>query len=416
MDLTTAIQLATALALGMIIGLERGWSTRTDPDQQGSGGVRNFGLVGLLGAITALLANQWGWGILGLTFLGLALLTTTAYVLTARHSQDYGTTTELALLITFVLGALVVRNLALEAVAAAVVVTCLLRAKQSIQKTLVFLQPGELMATLQVLLIATVALPLLPNRDLGPWQAINPRAVGWLVLLIMGISYGGYFALRLWRNQVGLLLAGLLGGLASSTATTLALARLARQNREQIPGLAAGIVLATGTMAPRLFLEIMLIQPALAHSLLLPLAALVIVPLVGGLGILYRYPSPTTPSPWPVSNPVDLLSAAQYAGLLVLFAVLIQGVRSVLGNAGVYGLAALSGLADVDTVSIALARSVNQDLALETAQQAIFLAVVMNTLVKIALAWWIGGRQLAQWCGAFLLMSLGVSTLLLLMF
>jgi uncharacterized membrane protein (DUF4010 family) len=371
--------------------------------------------VGLLGAITALLANQWGWGILGLTFLGLALLTTTAYVLTARQSQDYGTTTELALLITFVLGALVVRNLALEAVAAAVVVTCLLWAKQNIQKTLVFLQPEELIATLQVLLIATVALPLLPNRDLGPWQAINPRAVGWLVLLIMGISYGGYFALRLWRNQVGLLLAGLLGGLASSTATTLALARLAQQNRDQIPGIAAGIVLATGTMAPRLFLEITLIQPALAQSLLLPLAALVIVPWVGGLGILYRYPSSATPSPWPVTNPVDLFSAAQYAGLLVVLAILIQGVRSALGNAGVYGLAALSGLADVDTVSIALARSVNQDLALKTAQQAIFLAVVMNTLVKIALAWWIGGRQLAQWCGVCLLISLGVSTLLLLM-
>ncbi len=411
MDLTVITQLAIALILGMIIGLERGWSTRTGPEQQGGGGVRNFGLVGLLGAIAALLAERWGTSILALIFLGLAILVSTAYFLTARHSQDYGTTTELALLMTFVLGALVVRDLAIEAVAVAVVVTWLLRAKKSIQKTLVFLKPDEFLATLQVLLVAAVAFPLLPNQDIGPWQAINPRAIGLIVLLIMTISYGGYFAIQLWSQRAGILLMGVLGGIASSTATTVTFARMAKDQPGQNPWFVTGIVLAIVTMVPRLLLIISLINGDLAQNLLFPLITLAVVLLLMALVIIFRRRRLETTASLALGNPVDLVSAVQYAALLVLLSVLVKGAEAWFGNAGVYSLAAISGLVDVDSVSITLGRSANHSLAMNVASQGILLAVGVNTLMKIVIVQVIAGKAMARSCALVLVGALGVTLL-----
>lgn len=231
MDLIIITRLFIALVLGLIIGLERGWTSRKTPPESGSGGLRNFGLVGLFGGVAALLAEHWGNGVLAAIFLGLSILVSTSYVLSAQKSQDYGSTTELALLITFILGALVINGYGLEAIAVAVIVTWLLKLKPEIHQMLIWLTKQELVATLQLLLLSLVTLPLLPNQDLGPWQALNPRAIGLLVLLIISISYVGYFIIRLWQNKAGILLVGLLGGLASSTATTIALARIAKQKQ-----------------------------------------------------------------------------------------------------------------------------------------------------------------------------------------
>lgn len=413
MDITIATQLAIALALGIIIGLERGWATRTEPKEQGSGGVRNFGLVGLLGGLAALLADKWGMGILAVIFLGFSLLVATSYVLTAIQTQDYGTTTELALLITFVLGALVIRGLAIEAVAVAVVVTWLLKVKQELHQTLVLLKRQELIATLQLLLIAVVALPLLPNQDFGPWQAINPHAIGLLVLLVISISYVGYFAIRIWSEKVGLLLTGLLGGLASSTATTIAFSRMARKQKGDTTWLAIGIALAAATMSPRLLLEVTLVNATLAKQLVIPLVVLALVPLAAGLILFWKTPTQSNVA-LKISNPVELGTAFQYAGLLVVLSVLIHGAKAWFGEAGVYWLSAISGLADVDTVSIALARAVNGAMTISVASRGILIAVLMNTIMKIFLARLIGGVQLARRCGTILLGALGISCLTML--
>ena len=414
MDLGIITRLGIALVLGLIIGLERGWSSRDRPEQSGSGGLRNFALMGLLGGVAGLLGEQWGVAILAIIFLGLSILISTAYVLTAQKSQDYGTTTELALLITFVLGVLVVKGFGLEAVAVAVIVTWLLKFKLEIRQMLVWLKQEELIATLQVLLLAVVTLPLLPNQDMGPWDAINPRAIGLLVLLIVGISYVGYFIIRLWKNKAGILLIGLLGGLASSTATTISLSRMAKQGRGEMKLIAVAIALATATMAPRLLIEMAVINRDLARQLVIPLIVLALVPVILAL-ILIRtgISSKSENVDIQFSNPVEMGMAFQYALILITLSLLIKGAQEGFGETGVYLISAVSGLADADAVIISLARAVNENMALSVAQVGVFLAVMMNTLVKIGLTGLIGGKDLARWSGGILLSTLTLSGLTL---
>ncbi|AFZ53585.1 MgtC/SapB family protein [Cyanobacterium aponinum] len=410
MDLVIISRLTIALTLGLIIGIERGWSNRESPEELGSDGLRNFGLVGLLGGITALLAEEWGWGILGVTFLGFAILVSTSYVLTAQKSQDYGTTTEFALLITFLLGALVVKDLSLESIAVAVIVSWLLKLKSEIRQMLIWLKQEELIATLKVLLLALVTLPLLPNQDLGPWNAINPRAIGLLVLLIVSISYVGYFIIRLWKDKSGVLLIGFLGGFASSTATTIALSRMAKQGQGQTKILATAIALATGTMAPRLLLQITVINSSLAKQLAIPLTILGLTPILIALIFIWRgIKEKNQEVPITLSNPVELGLAVQYALILIVLSLLIKAGEQWFGETGVYLVSALSGLADVDAVSISLARAVNQNMSLSVAKISIFIAVFMNTLVKVALTRFIGGKELARWCAVIILLTLTFS-------
>ncbi|WP_330203147.1 MgtC/SapB family protein [Cyanobacterium sp. Dongsha4] len=410
MDLVIISRLTIALTLGLIIGIERGWSNRESPEELGSDGLRNFGLVGLLGGITALLAEEWGWGILGVIFLGFAILVSTSYVLTAQKSQDYGTTTEFALLITFLLGALVVKDLSLESIAVAVIVSWLLKLKSEIRQMLIWLKQEELIATLKVLLLALVTLPLLPNQDLGPWNAINPRAIGLLVLLIVSISYVGYFIIRLWKDKSGVLLIGFLGGFASSTATTIALSRMAKQGQGQTKILATAIALATGTMAPRLLLQIAVINSSLAKQLAIPLIILGLTPILIALIFIWRgIKEKNQEVPITLSNPVELGLAVQYALILIVLSLLIKAGEQWFGETGVYLVSALSGLADVDAVSISLARAVNQNMSLSVAKISIFIAVFMNTLVKIALTRFIGGKELARWCAVIILLTLTFS-------
>ncbi|EAZ94173.1 MgtC/SapB family protein [Crocosphaera chwakensis] len=409
MDLTVATQLAIALILGLIIGIERGWKTREDPDGLGDGGIRNFGLSGLFGGIAAVLADKWGIGILAVIFLGLSLVIVTSYALTAKKSKDYGTTTEIALLMTFSLGAMVVSGWMIEAVAIAVIVAWLLGLKEELRRYLLLLQRRELIATLQLLLIASVFFPLLPNENLGPWQAINPRSIGLLVLLISGISYLGYFSIRILGNKVGLLLTGFFGGIASSTALTLAFSRMAKTRQDITILLAAGIALANGMMAPRLLIEIMVVNGSLAQQLIIPLIVLAIIPLVCAGLLVWRLSPPKSTTPVKLSNPVELGAALQYAALLAILSILVRAAQNWFGDSGVYLLSAISGLVDVDAVGISLAKAANDTMASQVAMIGTLLAITMNTIVKVGMTAIIGGKVLAYWCGGILFGSLSLS-------
>ncbi|ANV87585.1 MgtC/SapB family protein [Picosynechococcus sp. PCC 7117] len=416
MNLDVIVELAIALALGVIIGLERGWRNRADDEGYGDSGLRNFSICGLLGGIAALLAQSWGFSILVGIFLGLAGLVATSYVLTAKKSGDYGSTTELALMITFCLGALALSGFTQEAIAVAVVVAWILGAKPELTKTLNWLQRQELIATLQLLLIAVVVLPLLPNQAMGPWNALNPRAIGWLVLLIAGISYIGYFAIRILGSQVGLMLTGFFGGIASSTALTVSFSRMAKQQPSETISLAAGIVLANGIMAPRLLLVIAVVSQTLAYKLAAPLLILGLIPVIAAVAIARwkTQPQDRPAAEVSVNNPVELGSALQYTALLVILSLLVRWAQEEFGEQGIYLLSALSGFADVDAVSLSLANAVQDDLPEKVAMYGIWLAVTANTLVKVGFTRTIGNLKLAYWCGSIMLSGLIAGFLVLL--
>ena len=402
-DPELATRLAIALALGLVIGVERGWQSRQTREGLRTAGVRTFACVGLLGGVASLLAEELGAGVLGVALLALATLVTVAYALTARESGDFGTTTEIALLLTFALGALAVRGYESEAVAAAVVVAAVLGFKRELHRSLERLDRREIAATLQLLVIAAVVLPLLPDRELGPWQALNPRGIGVLVLLIAAISYVGWFLTRWLGARAGLLVTSVLGGLSSSTAVTAAYARMARSGDGDPTLLGAGIALAAGTMAVRLLVVVGAVELSLVPRIALPVAFLALVPVAAALLVARRHGSSKRGgAEVRLRNPLDLESALAWGATLSVIFVLVRGAQTWLGSAGVYAVSALSGVADVDAVSLSLARSAGAGVTLDVAANGILLAAFVNTAVKGVLAGAIGGRELALRCAPIL--------------
>lgn len=412
MDSTVLFRLLIALCLGLIIGLERGWKSRGSPSGQRVAGIRSFAFVALFGGLSALLAEKVGVLILAIAFLGLALMVAISYGLTARQTRTFGITTELSILITFILGGLAVKGFVAEALAVSVVVAVLLGLKAEMHQVLERLDRRELLATLQLLIIAAVALPLLPDQNLGPWNALNPRAIGLIVLLIAGISYLGYFAMRILGNQIGLLATAVFGGLVSSTAVTVAFGRMARQKQASLAVLGTGISLAAGMMALRILVEVAIVNPALLTLLVAPIAMLAVIPLLAAAVIATRQIKTASAAEVPLNNPIQLRAALIYGGILSGLFILIRAVEVGFGDAGVYALSAISGITDVDAVSLSLAQATRTNLPLPVGATGILIAAMVNTGVKALLATLIGGWKLARWCAPILLTALGLALIM----
>jgi uncharacterized membrane protein (DUF4010 family) len=396
MDEPLIYRLGIAVGIGLIVGLERGWKTRDQHAGQRLAGVRTFSLAALLGGALAAVATPDRYVVFAAGALAVGALVIAGYLISVRETRDFGMTTELALLTTFALGALSVLGAPFEAVAAAVVMSLLLGFKAEFHYAIEKLERHELLATLQLLAIAVVLVPLLPDRELGPWQAINPRVIGLLVLLIAGLSYVGYFAVRVLGPRLGLVLTAVLGGLTSSTAVTVAYARRARFADTSRALLGVGIALAAATMVPRLAIEIATVNWALLADLWPTLAAVAIVPAVGGFVVLLRHERGGDAT-IDLANPLQLKTALIFGALLSVLFVASEGLQLWLGEGGIYAMAAITGIADVDAVTIALAESAARGtLAPEAAQRAIVLAVLVNTAAKAVLAATIGGPPMLR--------------------
>ena len=410
MDVAVVQRLGVALAIGFVIGAERGWETREAAEGGRTAGLRTFALTGLFGGLAALLADRFGPSLLAVGFLGVAALAVASYFALVQVHGDLGFTTELALVLTYGLGALAGSGIQLEAVAAAAVVAAILGFKRELHRGLQWLERREVTATLQLLLIAAVALPLLPDRAMGPFDALNPRRIGLLVLLLAAVSYGGWFAVRLAGQGAGLLLTAAFGGLASSTAVTLTYARLARARRAPAAILGAGIAVACGCMAARLGVLVALVEPRLGLRLAAPLAALALVPTAAALLAARSQPSAGAPKlELPLRNPLELQSALVLAAFLTGIALLVRAADHWLGTGGVYAVAALSGIADVDPIGLSLAQAAQGGADLQVATTGIVIAAAVFTAVKAGMAAGIGGTALARACAPGLLLGLAAA-------
>jgi uncharacterized membrane protein (DUF4010 family) len=410
-------RLAVALGIGLIVGLERGWKTRDQHAGQRLAGVRTFSLAALLGGALAAVATPDRYVVLAAGALTVGALVITGYLISVRESRDFGMTTELALLATFTLGALCVLGAPFEATAAAVVMSLLLGFKAEFHYAIEKLERRELLATLQLLAIAVVLVPLLPDRDVGPWQALNPRSIGLLVLLVVGLSYLGYFAVRLLGVRLGLLLTAILGGLTSSTAVTVAYARRAQLANTNSTLLGVGIALAAATMAPRLAVEIATVNRPLLTDLWPTLAAVAVVPALGAIVVLLRHERGGDATIG-LANPLQLKTALVFGLLLSVLFVASEGLQQWLGEPGIFAMAAIAGIGDVDAVAIALAESAARgSVTPDAARRAIVLAVCVNTAAKAVLATVLGGRPMLRSAtlllGGALAASIGTAALTL---
>ncbi|MCS3903376.1 uncharacterized membrane protein (DUF4010 family) [Methylohalomonas lacus] len=392
--------LGVALLLGLLIGLERGWKDREQAEGQRVAGIRTFALIGLLGGVCGLLAQNLNAVVLAVAFVALAVVLGWAHAVSQQHNTDVGITGVIAGLLTFTFGALAMLGEAALAATGAVITVLLLGMKPTLHAWVRRLEKQELHATLKLLLISVVILPLLPNEGFGPWQALNPYKIWWMVVLIAAISFVGYFATRIIGARKGIMVTGLFAGLASSTAVTLHLARLARHQPGPCNIYAAGILLAWATMFPRMLIVSSLFSQPLALALLVPAGVMTVVAYTGAWLFWRQSKHQAHSDQARLSNPFELKPALIFAALLAAIMLLSHVLREQFGDTGTYLLAAASGIADVDAITLSLADMAGNDLRIETAALALLIAAFMNTFVKTLLAIGIGGSQLGRRAGA----------------
>ena len=413
MDTELVINLLVSLIIGAIIGFEREWKTQKQAEKTDDAGLRTFALVSFLGGISAILSHNITPLILPSLALGLSSIIFISYRLNAKKSKDFGYTTEVTLLLVFAIGAFAAVGYKIEAIAFATIVVTLLRLKNKLHIYIKTLDVDEVNATIQLLLLAAIALPLLPNKDIGPGGAINPRTIGILILLIAGISYFGYFSIKLLGNRLGIFLTALLGGLTSSTAVAVAFSKIASTNKASSAALlGGGISLAAAMMGPRLLIMIGIINFSLIKYICPALITITIIPMSAVIWIAWRYQKDKKPTmPLELKNPLQLDSAAIYGIFLSLLFLIVHFVETFFGAAGIYILAATSGIADVDAISITLAKSaipIEDKLSAQIAANGILIAVLVNTAVKAIISQVIGGWRLAKWSGSILLAAFSI--------
>ena len=409
----TTINLAIALLLGAIIGLERGWDTREQKPGERIAGIRTFALVGLLGGISAVLALEittWAFPVMLVSVAAIGLV---AYSQRLEHIRNFSITGMVGMLLTFCFGAVAVAVDPVTATASAVVTAIILDNKKEIHGWVQKLQAHELDAALKLLLISVVMLPLLPSAAMGPGGVLNPREIWWMVVLIASISFVGYFAIRVAGARKGILFTSLFAGLSSSTALTLHFSRQASKNPDFNPQFAAGILIACGTMFPRILVYCLIINTALLPSLIWPVAVMTMLLYGPALLIWTRHSRQFQVSQPSLSqNPLDLSSALVFGLLLTAILVLGEFLKNSFGDAGIYALAATSGVADVDAITLSLTRMSNDGLGMNTAVLGIVIAAAVNNLVKSGMAWTIGNRQTGLLVAGPMVLSLAAGLLI----
>ncbi len=323
------IGLATALAAGMIVGLERGWRDRDVPDGGRVAGLRTFALVGLLGAVLCL-SGTWA---LAAGTAGVALLIAVAYKETVRSSGSLSITSAIAQFLTFGLGALAGGGLPVTALAVAVIVAVLLNLRSTLHRWLTLIEQNELNAAMQMLVLSAVILPLLPNASFGPFGALNPYRLWWAVVLVAGLSLAGHVAMRMGGPQRGTLWTGLLGGLASSTATTLALSRKVRVQPELRDAALAGIWSACAVMFVRMTVLVMALSQQVGVLLMWPMLTASSVLLIAGVWQWRTRQRTEENLGVGMLNPFDLGTALGFGAFLGLMSVFTEVVKTWLGTA-----------------------------------------------------------------------------------
>jgi uncharacterized membrane protein (DUF4010 family) len=404
-------RLCVALAIGLLIGVERGWKTREEAEGERATGLRTLALTGLLGGVMGAVgvATDNSGLVVALGFLAFAPVIAFFRYREMAHDGTYGATTVMAALVAFALGALAVLGEPAVAAATGVAASALLALKAVLHGWLKKLTWEELRAGLVLLAMTLILLPLLPDRAIGPYDAINPYELWLMTILIAAVSSAGYIALKWGGPSQGAVISGLGGGLVSSTAVTLAFSRLAREHPERLSALAAGTLLAGMTMMLRILVLVGAVNPALLRWLVLPLVLAALGTGLSAAWHLRRAQEGRGGAPLELGNPFELTTVLEFGAFLAVVMVVAKAATAVAGGWGALALAAASGLADVDAITLTMSRIGTARITLETASGAILAAAATNTVAKAALAWIAGGRRsgVAVGSGALIALALG---------
>lgn len=404
-----------ALGLGMLIGIERERELPT-----AFAGIRTFPLISVLGCSAAMVNDHFAPWVFA---VGLAVLAAFALGshLMASGTAGPGITTEISALLAYLIGGLVWWGMIELVAALTMVIVLLLAVKEPLERISRRIGKDDVQAALQFGVITLIVLPILPDQTYGPLDVLNPRLIWQMVVLIAGINLVGYALVKILGSEQGIGLAGLMGGLASSTATTLGFSRHSRDNPALAPELGLGIVLASTIMFVRVLVVAFTVNPKVGHALLAPIASAGAVGLAGCAVLwLGRRKFMTGASEEKESiearNPFELRWAIAF-GLLFGLVILISKAAEVsFGTAGIYVSSVAAGLADVNAITLSLASLAGQNISTQVAAEGITLATLTNTGVKAVLSAVVGAPGMRRYTlpifAAMIATGIGVSFVL----
>ncbi len=380
------VRLGLALGLGLLVGLQR------ERSRAALAGFRTFPLVTLMGFLAGLVGQQFGGWIVAAGLVGLAGMVA-AGVFRAKP-DDPGLTTEVAMAVMFLLGAYLTAGPHAIPIIVCGCVVILLHLKPQLQALAGKLADADFRVIVQFVLITLVILPVLPDQNYGPYEVLNPRRIWLMVVLIVGIGLAGYVIYKFFGERVGSVAGGLLGGLISSTATTVSYARRSRQAAGSEAAAAFAIMLASTVVFLRVMILMGVTAPKLFEHAWLPFTVILLA--VGGIGML-AFPKETAPaSNAPEQrNPSELRAALVFAALYALVLLGAAAARDHFGSRGLLLVALASGLTDMDAITLSLSQMVQAGtLEANTAWRFILAASLSNVLFKTGIVAVLGSRRL----------------------
>lgn len=391
MDIVTFQQLAVSFGLGLLLGLER---ERRGPS---IAGIRTFPLISLFGTVCAQLGEAFGGWIVAAGLLALAAVIVPAnFVQVKKGIVDPGTTTEIAALLLYVVGALIAIGYLAAALVIAGAMAVLLHSKRPLHNFARAVGERDMRAMMLFVLLSLVILPVLPNKDFGPYAVWNPFKLWLMVVLIVGISLGGYIAYKLFGARAGALLGGIIGGMVSSTATTVSYAR--RTGSEAALASLSAFVIMTASCVSivRVLVEIAAVAPRRFGEMAWPLVAMLVVCILIALALYFPSRRQTAKMP-EQKNPAELKPAFLFGALYALVLLAVAVAKQYFGSAGLYLVAIISGLTDLDAITLSTGQLADSNkIEARIAWQVILTAVLSNLLFKFGIVAALGSANLRK--------------------
>jgi uncharacterized membrane protein (DUF4010 family) len=408
------LRLGLALLLGFLVGIERGWSFQQKEEGQRTAGVRTFTLIALAGGIWGILSEELGPTVLGIVLLGFVIIIMAGYIMHVQQTGSLGLTTEMAAFVTFAIGIMVVKGYIILSVITTIVMVLILSIKPELHKWVKNIAPDELYAGIIFLIISAVVLPLLPNRGYGPWNVFNPFELWGMVVLIAGISYLGYFSMKYLGSEKGILFTSFTGSLVSSIAVTVTLGRYANEFKS-MDVLITGVLVAIFTALTRVLVWVMIFNRSLIYEVGIAISAMIVTTLSLTLWVWLKSERFKQRKRFSLQNPLQLSTALKFGLTLAIVMFLTEASKQWLGNPGIYGLSLISGMIDIDSITLSLLQMGGESLTDTTTANGIVLASMTNTLIKgVIFAFFAGiknASRLFLYCG--IIITTGITGILL---
>jgi uncharacterized membrane protein (DUF4010 family) len=381
-------KVATAILLGLLVGLEREWSKATDKAL--FAGIRTFPFIALLGCISAMIGTEQGarW-FFGAAYVGFSMFVAANHFVAGAvpDRRGLGTTTEITSMLVFLFGGLVYWGHVGLAAALTVAVTVILSIKQPLHELAQKVESQDIYATLKLAVVSIIVLPLLPDKGIqlpgvDALSVVNPRKVWLLVVLVSGIAFVGYVSTKVVRPDRGITITGLLGGIVSSTAVAIGMAERSHEDERLAPQLALAVVLSSTVLFIRTVVEVLFVQPSLAGDLFAPLAGATIFGVAASAYLWFRG-ARTESEAIPLRNPFSLVSAVKFGLLFAIMLVVSKVLIERFDRPGVFLAAGIGGLVDARPIALSVASlSAASEIARHDAVAAVMLGTLSNTVMK----------------------------------